>query len=69
MNCKHCKQEIPEERLEAVPNTDECVKCSTTQKYFGVMVFPHKTGGEAVLIKPEKKEMLRQAKRFNSRAR
>ncbi len=26
--CKRCRTEIPEERLEAVPGTELCVKCS-----------------------------------------
>ena len=28
-NCKICGEEIPAERLEALPDTDTCVKCST----------------------------------------
>ena len=28
MNCQDCQAEIPPERLEAVPGTKYCVKCS-----------------------------------------
>jgi hypothetical protein len=28
MNCKICGREIPEERLQAIPDTLVCVKCS-----------------------------------------
>jgi len=48
---------------------DKCIRCSDTQKYVGVQVFSHKTGGNVVPINPKNKEMLRQAMRFNKRAR
>ena len=28
MNCQDCQTEIPQERLEALPGTKYCVKCS-----------------------------------------
>lgn len=28
MNCKRCNKEIPQDRLEALPETELCVKCS-----------------------------------------
>lgn len=68
-NCHTCGKVIPAERLEALPDTLTCVDCSTVQKYKGFLVFGHKTGGETVLINPSDKEALRQAKRFNRRAR
>ena len=30
-NCKGCGDEIPEERLKALPDTDWCVKCAQTR--------------------------------------
>lgn len=68
-NCNVCGKPIPPERVEAIPDTLTCVDCSTVQKYKGFLVFGHKTGGETVLINPSDKEALRQAKRFNRRAR
>jgi Zn finger protein HypA/HybF involved in hydrogenase expression len=32
MNCTNCNNPIPEERLEALPNTKTCVSCSSVQK-------------------------------------
>ena len=28
LNCTHCNNEIPEERLEAIPHTTKCIKCA-----------------------------------------
>ncbi len=33
--CTGCGREIPVARLEALPDTDTCVKCSEVQKYVG----------------------------------
>lgn len=33
MNCVCCKQPIPEERLEALPDTTTCVRCSRVVPY------------------------------------
>ena len=67
--CKHCQAAIPVERLEIIPNTEECVKCSSVQKVVGFMDFGHKTGGEFVAVDPRNKENLRRAIRINERAR
>jgi reverse gyrase len=69
MKCVHCDSEIPQERLDAIENCRECVKCSTVQKMVGFMVFDCKTNGELVMIDPRDKEMLRQARNFNDRSR
>lgn len=39
--CKNCGCEIPEKRLQILPNTTTCVKCSESQKVAG---FPLITG-------------------------
>lgn len=31
--CIHCKMEIPKSRLEVLPHTETCVKCSTEKSY------------------------------------
>ena len=67
--CTKCGVVIPIERLEALPNTEECVNCSSVQKVVGFMDFGHKTGGEFVAVDPSNKENLRRAQRINERAR
>ena len=69
MRCIHCDQEIPQERLEILPHTVTCVKCSTEEKNLAIMVYPHKTGGDVVVVDSSNKENIRQAKRANRRAR
>lgn len=69
LTCRICNAIIPQERLEAIPDTTTCVKCSDVQAYKGYLVFGHKTGGECVLVNPKNKEAVRQADRFNRRAR
>jgi|688.fasta_scaffold44541_3 hypothetical protein len=67
--CTKCSQPIPVERLAILPNTEECVKCSSVQRVVGFMDFGHKTGGECVAVDPSNKENLRRAIRLNERAR
>lgn len=67
--CKHCQKPIPVERLAIIPNTEECVNCSSVKKVVGFMDFGHKTGGEFVAVDPSNKENLRRAIRINERAR
>ncbi len=46
--CFDCGEEIPAARLEALPDTEYCVKCSDkhTFQYVAHMIYPHKTGGD-----------------------
>lgn len=69
MNCVVCGKEIPSIRLEALPNTQWCVSCSPVEKYKGYMVYPHKTGGECVMVNPQDKESVRIMDRLNKRSR
>ena len=69
MKCIHCGCIIPPERLEVLPHTTTCVNCSTEQKNVAFMVYPHKTGGDVVVIDGSNKEGVRQAKRAYRRAR
>lgn len=69
-HCKVCDCEIPKERLEALPNTETCVKHSVEKAYVGVMCFPHKTGSSLVKVKPnENPEALRRMMRAHKRER
>jgi hypothetical protein len=67
--CRVCGTKIPKARLEALPNTETCVKHSTVKPYVGFQVFPHKTGGECVLIDPNNEESMRLAQRAHLRER
>ena len=67
--CKNCQTPIPVERLSILPNTEECVKCSSVERLVGFMDFGHKTAGECVAVDPRNKENLRRANRINERAR
>jgi hypothetical protein len=68
-NCIVCSIPIPPERIEVLPTTTTCVKCSTTKAVVGFMIYNHKTAGTLVTIPPEESETLRIAKRANRRAR
>lgn len=65
--CKHCGTTIPQERLDVLPETEECVRCSTEPQYFAVLTYDHKTAGYVQYVKEP--EHIRQAKRFVRRAR
>jgi hypothetical protein len=67
--CTKCAKIIPIERLAIIPNTEECVECSSVQRVVGFMDFGHKTGGECVTVDPRNQENLRRAQRINERAR
>ena len=67
--CVACKCEIPEERLEALPNTDRCVKCSNAKPFKGYMAFAHKTAPEMVCVSMNNPEAIRIADRANARSR
>lgn len=69
MVCHKCGQNISPERIEALPNTTTCVKCSRENRKVGFMVSPHKTGAFLVLVDSGDKESLRLASRANRRSR
>jgi len=64
-----CGTVISRERLEILPNTYSCVRCSTEQPYVGAMCFDHKTAGRLVYVRPENTEAVETLKRFVNRAR
>ena len=54
--CTSCGEEIHPKRLEILPNTTQCVKCSTTGKKAGVTVTLGEgdhTYNETVILEPE----------------
>jgi hypothetical protein len=43
MDCIHCGNPIPEGRLQALPGTKTCTKCSTTGRVKGHAIITGKT--------------------------
>jgi len=62
MNCSRCKNPIPQERLDVVPDATMCVSCLKkagdvpTKK--GRLVFDHKTGGQLEVLSPKQFEAM-----------
>lgn len=69
MKCFDCGNEITEARLQAVPDTDYCVKCADkhTEPVIGRMIYSHKTAGEVIIAKG--KENIRRLNREYARSR
>lgn len=67
--CEVCGESIHPERLEVLPDTTTCAEHSRAVATQGFMVYPHKTGGEVILISGDNKEALRQARRAYHRSR
>ena len=70
-HCDSCGIEISEERLEVLPHTMTCTKCSREGKMIGFSVsfFAKGTASELALVRPEDKEAVRLAERANKRNR
>jgi RNA polymerase-binding transcription factor DksA len=70
-NCDTCGAPIPQERLEALPDTTTCVHCSRETARLGFMIsaFSKGTASEIVIVKQEDTEAVRRAKRANARSR
>lgn len=67
--CVHCSCEIPEVRLEILPDTTSCVSCSEKNppKMVARMIYNHKTAGEVIVAKGS--ENVRRLQREYARAR
>lgn len=68
-NCCKCGCEIPAMRLEALPDTTTCVKCSRVKSYVGFLDWNHKTAPEIVMLDPDDKENVRRAVAIHERRR
>jgi len=68
MKCKHCQSVIPKARLKILPNTKECVQCSSTDRnYVRTIISGKTTYSEVEVIKNnDTKEYL---KRLDSKGR
>ena len=69
IKCISCDSEIDAERLEVLPDTKSCVKCSREPVSIGFMEYGHKTAGYVQIIKGNDQEGLRRAQRAFRRAR
>ena len=69
MNCNDCENPIAPARLEALPDTNYCVKCADnhTERVVGRMIYSHKTAGELVFASG--KENIRRLNREYTRSR
>ncbi len=69
MKCFDCGSEIPEARLQAVPDTDYCVQCADkhAEPVVGRMIYNHKTAGEVIIARG--KENIRRLNREYARSR
>ena len=69
MKCFDCGNDIPKARLDAMPDTDYCVKCADkhTEPVVGRMIYNHKTAGEVIIARG--KENVRRLNREYARAR
>ena len=67
--CVKCSSVIPQGRVDALPNTTTCVRCSDVRAFVGFMDWGHKTAPEIVMIPAEDREGLRRAQRINCRSR
>jgi hypothetical protein len=67
--CVHCSCEIPQGRLEILPDTTSCVSCSEKNppKMVARMIYNHKTAGEVIIAKGG--ENVRRLQREYARAR
>lgn len=60
MRCVTCFQPIDPERLEVLPDTRTCTRCSKETKVKGLMSFDHKTAPVLVVL-PDDAEQTRLA--------
>lgn len=60
--CKVCGKSIPQERLEALPDTTTCVEHSNATARVGFMSFAHKTAPSLVMLDAEDTEAVRLAR-------
>ncbi len=69
--CEKCEDIIPQERLEVLPNTQTCVKCSDLPNVVGFMVATAAKGTalELHMLTTDDTEAIRQAERAHRRSR
>ena len=68
MDCIKCNSEIPEGRIQILPNTKTCVNCSSTSQWYARAVITGKTTySEVEVIKDT--NTIKEMKRFDSKGR
>jgi hypothetical protein len=64
--CVKCGDPIPQERLENLPGTQTCVKCSDVEKRIGFTAW-EETTPELVIVNPADFERLQKFEGFDGR--
>jgi hypothetical protein len=67
-DCHRCLAPISDERA-LVFKKKLCVDCSNEPRYFGLTVYPHKTGSSVLIHRNGDEETIRQMRRAFKRAR
>jgi hypothetical protein len=67
--CNDCRCEIPEARIEFLPDTEYCVRCADrhTEAVHCRIIYSHKTAGELFVARG--RENIRRLEREYARAR
>jgi len=66
MFCTECGKRIPKKRLEILPETKVCVRCSDVKPLVGITVWD-KTTPELLMVAAEEAKSLRRLERLGGR--
>ena len=66
MNCIECCKKIPKARLEILPDTNTCVKCSSIEKRVGIMAWDKSTP-ELLIVESVEAEVFWALERIDGR--
>jgi hypothetical protein len=72
MNCRYCRNLIPEDRYNFLIEYNKqivCINCSTENRAVGYMDWGHKTAPQLVMVPANAKETIRILDRANKRSR
>lgn len=64
--CVNCREEIPPERLEILPETKTCIKCSQEESLIGITIWD-KTTPIFVAVNSQAAEMAGRLERLDGR--
>jgi hypothetical protein len=62
MNCSECGKKIPKIRLQVLPDTKTCVKCSQEEAHVGLTV-----SSEVVIVDSAEAARLRELEKYDGR--
>ena len=67
--CSECGGSIPTERLEMLPQTTVCVRCSTEERAVGFQIYSHKCDSEVFILRGDDKRGIETARAVYNRSR